>query len=144
MRGGEREGPTRRREKRKIHLKEEERRTPLLCNTHGGYCCTVTLLSPRLSPYAEFTSLLEIQIPREMVVMLLVTLLLFLPCIYELNLSLSLVLCYILLVRYTGSHSFAVLRSSSILSFSLFHPPPPFIRFRSFRDYNTTHLKYYG
>lgn len=55
----------------------------------GVTAASLTLLSPRPSPYAEFTSLLEIQIPRETVVMLLNYIVLSLPCIYELNLSLS-------------------------------------------------------
>lgn len=96
---------------------------PLLCNTHRGYRCIVTLLLPRPSPYAEFTSLLEIQIPRETVVMLLTTL----CCLYHvymssISLSLSLGLYYVLLVLHADSFAFIALRSSIFLSLP-FSPP---------------------
>lgn len=90
---GRKRGPDVKMEKARDTLKRGRTgRTPFLCNTHGGYRCIVTLLSPRPSPYAGFTSKLEIQIPRETVVMLLAALLcsFYLTCASSVSLFLSL------------------------------------------------------
>lgn len=120
MREGEREGPTRRRKRREIRSKKEEERRTLSYVTPTG----VTALhrhSPLTSssPYGGLTSLLEIQIPREMVV-ILSTALCSLSHAYASSISL-IVLRYVPLVLYSGSRSFALIssHSSSTLSLSL-------------------------
>lgn len=85
------------------------RRTPLLCNTHGGYRCIVTLLSPQSSLYGRTYELTRN--PDSPVVTLSTVLCTPLPYIRELNLSLV-VLHYVPLVLYE-SRSFALISSHS-------------------------------